>query len=1541
MDIQTETALGSLRKHLLKLKPTGPKGFEGLVADVMANLSGLVIRLAKSGLQGGRDGSSPRVEPFAVALECKRYKDDLRLEDLVGKVEIARHELGGDIDVWALGATSEVGDGTLAYLADILEEKGITLLALDWAARPLPPLAVFLAAAKSTTLHFFRQHAPKVSGSELSGLLDTIAADSDFAQQADKLKKALSAAHVGLGALREKNVQWLRERFHDRGLSRQTFGQYINITNAHPRERFSRRLDDLVKVDPDDIPLVAVLGDEGTGKTWLVAQWWANLSQPPVMLLVSGPRVEQHHSGQPLEFLARLLADQDGREDAPHLDSWRRRLERWKNHGLRNELRFLIVLDGLNERTAFPWADTINGLAREAQALGGLVIITSRKAYWERDVRPRLDFLAIHPLVVGDYNDQELAAVLKASGRSPDDLSPHVRAFIRNPRICSLALGLLDRIDQPVELTRERLLLEYWRARQKERGNGIVHNTGDFDKLLRLHAKSWLEQPHRSFDRDEWTKYSGIAEWRGPQTVQNDLCEIEEGRFLTISGHDSNTYEFRKETLPYALGLLINNELREEARKDRPDFNEALDKILDPVRGFDLVSEILAAATGLACLDETFPEAIRVCLIRAWLGLQNIPDAVVEAMCAYLAIRPEPFLDMAESPSAELDPALRAQTLISMMVHMRDHPTVHQALAGRLPRWLGCWSRNSVRPFRQEDEKSDNWAEKRRNRIDLKLDALHPEELDLFKQRTFELSEPTALLRDNVAELLLASRPLATYAGALVGWSMVQVVASDYSNAHDVLRWVVPLNHVDWEETKAGVLALIAHVNEQSSEPMRDSAALVLRLLGDRYSAERAAALSPRAKGRTWRLVANYCDTDPHDPDAPEGSNIANALTAAREISTSRIRTSFSATIEDYELERITPALARFRPQAIVDVLRAVAASAPNRSGMELRQISLLLPEISPLLDSASLTSVRQALNAVIADPNLITTGDARIVTHFLAKAIIPHHEPEEQLDTLLGLPPDTLLSPALRQGIAPLPPEVLSNRLEEAWTSHDDEQIHRILLFISSCKHELNETLRELLASAFASNDKVTANLAADAVLTADDPQMDLLLLGTIRKARIAIDSGTRAGHSLGRVVAASVIRHDRLDMIDLVPPAFLGHVADKLGGAALDRLAHSIDEALNRLLEPISAQLPEGMNINVEVSRDGLKTSRSVKIAQQPLDIHEYSKQLSEMNEPIGYIQRFRKDQEAMVAAADSFADALRRENAEYLLSHPPLWGLKKIVSDNPEKAAGWLQRILAVQDDWKLGQARNLGLVLAGAYAEMDSGLACEAFLRLKKASPMPPVNIVVGDAGVPLYEHALFSAALVPELEALRRQEFEDAFDDAALEQATMAAQAAGAGEWLMCYVQELTSSDHPGKQVRGLAVAGLMTPHPECERILSEDWGDGFLGDVAENARKNRRRAGWTRTWLEKAGKSENGIDFWRFCELARGVADLRALDVFDEQTTSSKVYKKFGALAKEKLKSAAKKRTEKRKKTLFGLNKPDERVVTMLRDILPSGNSCH
>ena len=194
----TDSTLEELRSLLLHLKPTGDDGFEGLLATTLSEFSGLTIRLAKSGSQFGRDGRSPAA-PFAIAMEAKRYADELGLEVLV-KGAVAGHVLSDSIDVWAVGATSEIGDETLEKVTGLLEDRGVTFLAFDW-ARPLPPMAVLLAATQDISINWLT-NSGSCNGSTVRAMLTAITGHPSYEIQAP-LRDEVTAAKVGLDALRK------------------------------------------------------------------------------------------------------------------------------------------------------------------------------------------------------------------------------------------------------------------------------------------------------------------------------------------------------------------------------------------------------------------------------------------------------------------------------------------------------------------------------------------------------------------------------------------------------------------------------------------------------------------------------------------------------------------------------------------------------------------------------------------------------------------------------------------------------------------------------------------------------------------------------------------------------------------------------------------------------------------------------------------------------------------------------------------------------------------------------------------------------------------------------------------------------------------------------------------------------------------------------------------------------------------------------------------------------------------------------------------
>ena len=83
--------------------------------------------------------------------------------------------------------------------------------------------------------------------------------------------------------------------------------------------------------------------------------------------------------------------------------------------------------------------------------------------------------------------------------------------------------------------------------------------------------------------------------------------------------------------------------------------------------------------------------------------------------------------------------------------------------------------------------------------------------------------------------------------------------------------------------------------------------------------------------------------------------------------------------------------------------------------------------------------------------------------------------------------------------------------------------------------------------------------------------------------------------GFSMGRLMAQAVVALNRSDLIEQVPPHFAGWVAVKLGGPALEHLAIQTRAVVERLLQPISAVPPEGVEMTYGALKDGLDATFS----------------------------------------------------------------------------------------------------------------------------------------------------------------------------------------------------------------------------------------------------------------------------------------------------------------------------------------------------------
>ncbi len=415
-------------------------------------------------------------------------------------------------------------------------------------------------------MNWFSISGAAPSAFDLRSVLDSIQASAGFGAARADIQARLSGSSVGLDALRAANTRWLNETLSEKEQSRSAFGQYLNPQSATwtavPRRALLNTLDEHLRTVSENgfANIVSVLGGEGAGKSWLVTDWWSRLPDRPILLISSGYFSREHWDiHDPVSTLAKLVSRQLGQKNHPDIDAWRRRFSRWANHGPSQTPRIILLLDGLNEVSGKPWADLIRGFQSVAPALGMMIIATSREGFWAGNVERKLGGdappLKVH---VDIFSNEELEAALRLRGREPDEIPPKLRSFIRNPRIFRLAFSLLDRLAiEPSSLTTDRLLLEYWREREEERGDLVAHNIREFEKLLASHAKGALKLHRATFDRDEWRRHSGAAQRSGlGGRIDHDLTEVEEGRFLEIIP-GGERYAFKEEILPFALGLLI------------------------------------------------------------------------------------------------------------------------------------------------------------------------------------------------------------------------------------------------------------------------------------------------------------------------------------------------------------------------------------------------------------------------------------------------------------------------------------------------------------------------------------------------------------------------------------------------------------------------------------------------------------------------------------------------------------------------------------------------------------------------------------------------------------------------------------------------------------------------------------------------------------------------------------------------------------------------------------------------------------------------
>ena len=950
--------------------------------------------------------------------------------------------------------------------------------------------------------------------------------------------------------------------------------------------------------------------------------------------------------------------------------------------------------------------------------------------------------------------------------------------------------------------------------------------------------------------------------------------------------------------------------------------------MLDPVRGFDQLADIIAASIGLACLADTSSPVVREALIQAWLGLQNATDKTFETVAAYVPSRPDAFLDVAELPRDRLAPTTREQSLTGLLIFKRDHPAVEKAVTLRAHRWLGLWSRFARVLGR--DEGQQERQSRHEAHVDKALAMLTPAETEQLRKLTTQVPALPELTLDRLAAQLMAARPQVAYADGLLGWGLAAAIAGDYPNGEDELAWSIRLNDVDWRGLYDALHAALDDLGELDASAMRSGAARALRILGDAGSATRADALSPLTFYPGWSRSNQFCNTDAFDPGAPVPTNLENARNAVARTEPSSTWLHMSSTGEDHDLEEALPGLVRHDPAPLLDRFRSIVAGAPDRTGLALRQLGWRLPWLSPLFGDVESAAIGRTLESLRTSPERLPADDLHWVAGQMIEALQPHVDAEAQLRLLLDLPLGAPLYLNLRRALKPLSAERLEACLIEAVETPDDERLRRTLFHASGSRANLTPRSRTIVADAVFSEDSTLSWSAGDTVTLADDAELDELIIERARWRNCRVDEADE-GYARARAIAQAVVRRRRVDQVDAIPARFLGPAAAELGEPVLDRLADTIEVALERLRRPIVAEAPPDIANYRQTSRDDLDAVAWLEEApdQNAQDPHRVLEEIANA-ETSG--RAYAARQRAALEQVQAYRRALAAEGADVLLLNPPRDGVRRLADRRPDRVADWLRALSDIQGPTLLRQVRNLGLTIAAAGARIDPERAVALLQRLKVQRGA--VNIVVGDARVPLYLDLIF-ATPSDALDRLRRETFDLPFDDEALEVATVAAEAAGATDWLDGYLEELQSSVVPGRRARAITVTSFR--RAAAHQSADESTSNGFLGNVLTAANRTARAAAGARHWFALARSADTSTEYWRYAQLAEGGVDRRLiaeLDEIDLFESAAEPFRLHGPATLERLRKAAEKRSAKRKETLFGTKAPTRDLLVTLSDRL-------
>ncbi len=1344
-------------------------------------------------------------------------------------------------------------------------------------------------------------------------LLAAFASLSEFADSVS-LENAITSNHA-----------WISEVFAHQAQARRYFGQSLAPAAKHPYKVLKRQgvvngIAGALKVQSQAV--VAVLGEEGVGKSWALAKALVQWKDRPLVVFVSSKDIKATPSySQILDQLIEQLVIQSGERQTEAIRTfWQHQFDTW---ALEVALapRLIVCIDGLNENTAVDWPRWINGASADLSRIGGRLVVTDRERHFEQKIK---DGLAspVATVRVGTWSREELEILLEGRGVNIDDLIPEVHRSLQNPRLLGIALARADVALH--ELTPQRLLFEYLRQSQAE--NRLGENPAQFSRRLADHAENIrakaLLQRTTGLGQFDVRDIDGSPSF----SLSVDLLHASSSHFYTQLASPSQ-YRLSNDGLIVAFGIGLVTALTERTTGQKTAA-EALESLLEPIEALDMTADAVFAAMQFAAVEAVTP-SVQVALLGRFLQLQNIDSKIYPAFVAVARTSPDISLQaLYEIDRGNGRPSAK-NWLISALRDARDDGATWIQIKRRVDSWLRIYSLDAQlqmpgflnQPNAEERLKTQRIKQKAKERG---LTAPERSFLDANCERNDNF-DASALAKD--AFLLIAGRPLQEFGTALSAWAFHHALAPAWDAPSDDFQALIQFNTQDWQATSD---ALRQAVRNLVPGPLSETGQWCLATLwgaiatdlADRERQPLLDVLRPdRHQFRGSRLVEKLSSTDPCDPHSSRPDDLTFLTETAEKQDFSQIYQNRQG--KNPVLRAAEPALCRWLPVLAVDTERRLADHVLQ---YDLPGLGLAMSEISSetaVLDDSAVRRLEDVARRFSQSEYGKSSAehDAWRASNFALAAAVPHLSADEQFKLLDSLPQPGSLIITTAEMFGKIDAATFEQAYLRAHSSNSFDKMTTYLCFAAYSETPLSRRVQDILVD--------------QALTECDVTYLAIIVLawhGSADAQKRFTDSGWRASEIkdkskrqeafYGSLILINAAQREGLDPLDLLPriePSAFDYAARKLGDKIAGPLTQLLASCVSRLA---NAKLPD---VTPPASR---LISSDDALSHSHIDVELYESAQS-LKDSLDRASESDAEFQARVESADlrfrNFEDGLEKLDAREVIENLGREPVRLAARFSPDQVRDWASICIRAPSA-KRPQLANLALTIGSGLTENDETLAVSLFETY--ADVQPTLQLTFDLRALPHAEIATWTGTGGPLLSAWRSRRLDEAPNDQAIAQSIDGALYNGQDEFLRGYVESGVRSVIPAVRARAVIVAGFMDQAEWIDELFARLEPElGLVRVALDSARYAYERNTWSKHWFTQMCTTSSKAVFWRYSKIFLKIVDFRFEYWARSHVEKATIWNQFSPDLKSKLQSRIKSWKEFRAKTLLGQKVPDPRYI--------------